>query len=68
MAMTLRLTPEEEELFDSVAEHMQLSRQMSVIKAMRFYQEAVIRQAAIDASFDFVMTHDKALMERLADA
>jgi predicted transcriptional regulator len=68
MAMTLRLTTEQEELFDQVAEHMQLSRQQATIKAMEIVNEIYIRQTAIDAGFDFVMTHDKALMERLADA
>jgi predicted transcriptional regulator len=68
MAMTLRLTQEQEELFDSVAEHMKCSRQLAIINAMEYYQEEVIRQAAIDASIEFVLTHDKALMDRLADA
>lgn len=68
MAMTLRLTQEQEVLFDEVAEHFKLSRQQATIKAMEYVHEALIRQADIDASLEFVMTHDKALMERLADA
>lgn len=68
MAMTLRLTQEQEELFDSVADHMECSRQLAIIKAMEYYQEQVIRQAAIEAGLEFVLTHDKALMDRLADA
>ncbi|MFM6977673.1 MAG: hypothetical protein ACKOWR_03030 [Micrococcales bacterium] len=66
--MTIRLTEAQEELFDSVAEHMECSRQLAIIKAMEFYQEEVIRQAAIDAGLEFVLTHDKALMDRLADS
>ena len=68
MAMTIRLTQEQEELFDSVADHMECSRQLAIIKAMEYYQEQVIRQAAIEAGLEFVLTHDKALMDRLADA
>ncbi|MEY4423693.1 MAG: hypothetical protein RLZZ258_796 [Actinomycetota bacterium] len=68
MAMTLRLTDEQDQILDAVAEHLHLSRQQAAIRAIEYFNEAVILQADIDAGFEFVMTHDKALMDRLADA
>jgi len=41
--MTLRLTDEQDQILDAVAEHLQLSRQQAAIRALEYFNEAVIR-------------------------
>lgn len=68
MAMTLRLTDKEEVLLNELSETLGLSKQQTVIYALKQLDAAQIRRNSLDSAFEFVMTHDKALMERLADA
>jgi len=68
MAMTLRLSDTEEVLLNELSETLGLSKQQTVIYALKQLDAAEIRRNALDGAFEFVMTHDKELMERLADA
>ena len=66
--MTLRLTPEQDERLEALADMLGVSKQSVVSMAIyRFYSSAA-RQKMLDEAFDLVMTRDKELMERLADA
>lgn len=68
MAMTLRLTEEEEQILERLASQLGLSKQRAIIEAMRMVEKQSLRQRQLAYAREFVMTHDKALMERLADA
>jgi len=68
MAMTLRLTAEEEQILDRLATQLNMSKQKALIEAMKLVEQQSKKQRRLDEALDFVLTHDKALMERLADA
>lgn len=68
MAMTLRLTTEEEQLLDRVSARTGLSRQKTIILALEQMDDSAQRKKDLEFAREFVMTHDKKLMERLADA
>lgn len=68
MAMTLRLTAEDEIVLERLASQLGLSKQKALIEAMRMVELQSQKQRRLDQAIDFVLTHDKALMERLADA
>lgn len=68
MAMTLRLTPELDQILDATSERLGISKQQAVTKAVEMYVEAMAeRQQVLDA-MDALMVQDRKLMERLADA
>lgn len=68
MAMTLRLTPELDQILDATSERLGISKQQAVTKAVEMYVEAIAeRQQVLDA-MDALMVQDRKLMERLADA
>jgi predicted transcriptional regulator len=68
MAMTLRLTEEQDARLDALAELLGVSKQAVVSMAIDRFDAAAARQKLLDEAFDLVMTRDKELMERLADA
>jgi hypothetical protein len=68
MAMTLRLTAEDEIVLERLASQLGLSKQKALIEAMRMVELQSQKQRRLDQAIDFVLTHDKALMQRLADA
>ena len=68
MAMTIRLTPEDELILERLASQLGLSKQKALIEAMRMVEYQSQKQRRLDEALNYVLTHDKALMERLADA
>lgn len=66
--MTLRLTEEEEQILERLAAQLGLSKQRAIIEAMKMVEKQSLRERQLAYAREFVMTHDKALMERLADA
>jgi predicted transcriptional regulator len=68
MAMTLRLSTEEEQILDRLAKQLNLSKQKALIEAMRMVEQESARKRRVDQALHFVLTHDKELMQRLADA
>ena len=68
MAMTLRLTEEQDARLDALSELLGVSKQSVVSMAIDRFDAAEARQKLLDEAFDLVMTRDKELMERLADA
>lgn len=68
MAMTLRLTAKEEATLERLADQLGLSKQKALIAAMNSMELKSKRQRDLEFAREYVMTHDKELMERLADA
>ena len=68
MAMTIRLTPDDEIVLERLAMQLGLSKQKALIEAMRMVEHQSQKKRRLDKALNFVLTHDKALMERLADA
>jgi hypothetical protein len=68
MAMTLRLTDEDELILERLATQLGLSKQKALLEAMRMVEHQSAKKRKLQDAFQFVMTHDKELMERLADA
>jgi hypothetical protein len=68
MAMTLRLTAEEELILERFAKQTNLSKQKALIEALRMAEATSKKQRDLEFARKFVMTNDKDLMERLADA
>jgi hypothetical protein len=68
MAMTLRLEAEQDKQLAQVAEHLGISKQQAVALAVERFVELEWQRAVGRQVIDLVMTRDKELMERLADA
>lgn len=68
MAMTLRLTAEDEEILTRLAEQLGLSKQKALLEAMRMVERESQKRRRVSEALQFVLTHDKELMDRLADA
>jgi hypothetical protein len=68
MAMTLRLTPEEEQILERLALQLGTSKQKALIEAMKMVEQQTAKKRKLDDALQFVLTHDKELMQRLADA
>ena len=68
MAMTLRLTPEEEQILERLALQLGTSKQKALIEAMKMVEQQSAKMRKLDDALQFVLTHDKELMQRLADA
>jgi hypothetical protein len=68
MAMTLRLTEEQDARLETVAKTLGMSKQQAVIALIEQFDEAASRRTRIDEIYKKVMTRDAELMERLADA
>lgn len=68
MAMTLRLNEEEELILERLAKQLNLSKQKALIEAMKIVEQESAKRRRVDEALHFVLTHDKELMDRLADA
>lgn len=68
MAMTLRLTPEQDARLEAIAESLGVSKHQAVIDLIETVDLSAQRRIKLDAIFDKVMQRDAELMERLADA
>jgi hypothetical protein len=68
MAMTLRLTQEDELVLERLAAQLGLSKQKALIEAMRMVEHESQKIRRLDQAIGYVLTHDKELMDRLADA
>lgn len=68
MAMTLRLTEEQDTKLDLLAAELKLSKQQAIVHLIQTAELANHRQARLREIFDKVMVRDAELMERLADA
>ncbi|MFZ9744450.1 MAG: hypothetical protein ACO3BY_02850 [Aquiluna sp.] len=68
MAMTLRLTAEEEQILERLATQLGTSKQKALIEAMKMVESQSAKKRKLEDALQFVLTHDKELMQRLADA
>jgi predicted transcriptional regulator len=68
MAMTLRLTEEQDARLEAIAKTLGMSKQQAVIAVIEQFDEAASRRTKIDEIYQKVMKRDAELMERLADA
>lgn len=68
MAMTIRLTAEDEQILERLSLQLGLSKQKALIEAMKLVEHQSQKRRRLDEALKFVLTHDKELMERLADA
>ena len=68
MAMTLRLTEEDEVILTRLAEQLGMSKQKALLEAMRMVERESRKKRRVSEALQFVLTHDKELMDRLADA
>ena len=66
--MTLRLTQEDELVLERLAAQLGLSKQKALIEAMRMVEHESQKIRRLDQAIGYVLTHDKELMDRLADA
>jgi len=66
--MTIRLNEEEEQILERYAKQTGLSKQKAIIHALKRSENVSAKQLRLAEAVDFVLTHDKELMERLADA
>lgn len=68
MAMTLRLTEDEELILERLAKQLNLSKQKALVEAMKMVEAESLKKRRLDEALKYVLTHDKELMDRLADA
>lgn len=68
MAMTLRLTPEQDARLEALAKALGVSKQQAVIELIDNAEISSSRRNKLDVVFDKVMSRDAELMQRLADA
>ncbi len=68
MAMTLRLTEELDTTLGLIADERKISKQRVIEELIEAAGEKSLRKARLAQAFELVMTRDKELMERLADA
>lgn len=68
MAMTLRLTAEEEKILGRLASQLGTSKQKALIEAMKMVEQKTAKKRKLDEALQFVLSNDKELMQRLADA
>ncbi|MEK9907683.1 MAG: hypothetical protein VW500_01185 [Aquiluna sp.] len=66
--MTLRLTEEDEVILTRLAEQLGLSKQKALLEAMRMVERESRKKRRVNEALQFVLSHDKELMDRLADA
>jgi predicted transcriptional regulator len=68
MAMTLRLTDEQDARLETIAETLGLSKQQAVIALIEQFDAAATRRNRVDEVFQKVMKRDSELIQKLADA
>ena len=68
MAMTLRLTPEQDAQLTAVAQALNLSKQQAATQASEEFLESRDQEVMVKRAFDLVLKRDAELLRRLADA
>lgn len=68
MAMTLRLTPEQDAQLTAVAQALNLSKQQAATQAIEEFLESRDQEVMVKRAFDLVLKRDAQLLRRLADA
>lgn len=68
MAMTIRLTPEQDAKLEQIAQDLGVSKQQAIIETLERYDSREKRRRQMDEVLKLVLTRDAELMERLADA
>ncbi len=68
MAMTLRLTPEQDAQLTAVAQALNLSKQQAATQAIEEFLESRDQEVLVKRAFDLVLKRDAELLRRLADA
>lgn len=68
MAMTLRLTPEQDAQLTAVAQALNLSKQQAATQAIKEFLESRDQEVMIKKAFDLVLKRDANLLRRLSDA
>jgi predicted transcriptional regulator len=68
MAMTIRLTEEQDTKLERIAQFRQVSKQRAIEQLVEEADEREFAKKRLDEAYNLVMTRDKELMERLADA
>ena len=68
MAMTLRLTPEQDARLEALAASLGVSKHQAVIEMIETVDLSAQRRIQLDGIFDKVMQRDAELMQRLSDA
>lgn len=68
MAMTLRIPEELDRQLEEIAAAEHVSKHALLLQAAQQIVERRDRRAQIAGAVDFVLSHDAALLERLADA
>lgn len=66
--MTIRLTDELDAKLERLANELGVSKQQAVIQAIELSDARSIREQQLADARTFVLTHDKELLEKLADA
>jgi predicted DNA-binding protein len=66
--MTLRLTPELDKKLDETAQHLGLSKQQVVNKAVEYYIDEMSELNIAKRALEWTLKNDRELLERLADA
>lgn len=68
MAMTIRLTEEQDNKLERIAKFRHVSKQRVIEQLVEEADEREFAKKRLDEAYNLVMTRDKELMERLADA
>jgi len=68
MAMTLRLTAEQDQALEKIAEQLGCSKQQAVVRAIEAFDSREQRRRQIEEITKLVLVRDKELLDRLADA
>jgi predicted transcriptional regulator len=66
--MTIRLTAELDAKLERLANELGVSKQQAVIHAIELSDARSIREQQLAEARTFVLSHDKELMEKLADS
>ena len=68
MAMTVRIPEELDARLDAIAAAEHVSKHALLLQGARLVADRHGRARQVDEALDFVLAHDAALLERLADA
>lgn len=68
MAMTVRLPEELDAQLEEIARARHTSKHAVIIEAATRFVSDTARSAQVNSAVDFVLSHDRVLLERLEDA
>jgi predicted transcriptional regulator len=68
MAMTLRLTEEQDLKVAELAQKLGCSKHQAVLRAIEAFDAKAARQRELKQILDVILVRDKELLDRLADA